>query len=41
MAFVGVLVTGCSVGLFQMASFRTDPFTSFVTGICNIFNMKF
>lgn len=41
MAFIGVLVTGCSVGLFQMASLGTDPFTSFVTGLCNIFNMKF
>ncbi len=41
MAFIGVLVTGCSVGLFQMASLGTDPFTSFVTGLCNVFNMKF
>lgn len=41
MALIGVLVTGCSVGLFQMASLGTDPFTSFVTGLCNIFNMKF
>ena len=41
MALIGVLVTGCSVGLFQMASLGTDPFTSFVTGICNLFNMKF
>lgn len=41
MAFIGVLLTGCSVGLFQMSSFGTDPFTSFVTGLCNIFNMKF
>lgn len=40
-AFIGVLVTGCSVGLFQMASLGTDPFTSFVTGLCNVFNMKF
>jgi uncharacterized membrane protein YczE len=41
MAFIGVLVTGCSVGLFQMASLGTDPFTSFVTGLCNLFNMRF
>lgn len=41
MAFIGVLVTGCSVGLFQMASLGTDPFTSFVTGLCNLLNMKF
>jgi uncharacterized membrane protein YczE len=41
MALIGVLVTGCSVGLVQMASLGTDPFTSFVTGLCNVFNMKF
>ena len=41
MALIGVLVTGCSVGLFQMASLGTDPFTSFVMGLCNLFNMKF
>lgn len=41
MAFVGVLVTGCSVGLFQISAFGTDPFTSFVTGLCNVFSIKF
>lgn len=40
-AFIGVFLTGISVGIFQNASLGTDPFTSFVTGLCNITNLSF
>lgn len=35
MAFIGVIVSGISVGLFRNARFGTDPFQVFVNGISN------
>ncbi|MGY5240454.1 YczE/YyaS/YitT family protein [Clostridium tertium] len=41
MCFIGVIITGISVGICQSASLGTDPFTSFITGLCNLFNISF
>ncbi|WP_300696917.1 hypothetical protein [uncultured Clostridium sp.] len=41
MAFIGVVITGISVGIFQAASLGTDPFTSFTTGLCNVTGLSF
>ncbi|MDD7268069.1 MAG: hypothetical protein SPL15_03625 [Lachnospiraceae bacterium] len=41
MAFWGVFLTGICIGLFQKASLGTDPFTSLVTGIANIFSSTY
>lgn len=38
---VGVFVTGISVGIFQAVELGTDPFTSFITGLCNITKIQF
>lgn len=35
MSFIGVVVSGISVGLFRNARFGTDPFQVFVNGISN------
>lgn len=35
MAFIGVLVSGLSVGLFRNSAFGTDPFQVFANGISN------
>lgn len=41
MAFIGVIITGISVGMFQEAALGTDPFTSFTTGLCNLTGLSF
>ena len=41
MALLGVIMTSISIAIFQRASLGTDPFTSFITGICNIFGISF
>lgn len=41
MAFIGVIITGMSVGIFQAAALGTDPFTSFTTGVCNLTSLSF
>lgn len=41
MAFIGVITTGISVGMFQAAALGTDPFTSFTTGLCNLTGLSF
>lgn len=41
MAFVGVILTGFCIGFFQKANLGTDPFTTFVTGIANIFHSTY
>ena len=35
MSFIGVIVSGISVGLFRNARFGTDPFQVFANGISN------
>lgn len=41
MALIGVIVTGISIGMFQAASLGTDPFSSFITGLCNVTGLSF
>ena len=41
MAFIGVIITGISVGMFQAAALGTDPFISFTTGLCNLTGLSF
>lgn len=41
MAFFGVIITGLCVGGLQKANLGTDPFTSFVTGIANLFKSRY
>ncbi len=41
MALTGVIITGVSVGIFQAASLGTDPFTSFIIGLCNLTGLSF
>lgn len=41
MSFCGVIVTGFCIGAFQKANLGTDPFTSFVTGIANLFHSTY
>ena len=41
MAFIGVVVTGISIGMFQSSALGTDPFTSFTTGLCNVTGLPF
>ena len=41
MAFIGVVVTGISIGMFQSSALGTDPFTSFTTGLCNVTGLSF
>jgi Predicted membrane protein len=41
MAFVGVCLSGFSVGLFKMSLFGTDPFQCFVNGLSNMIPISF
>ena len=41
MAFIGVCMSGFSVGLFKMSLFGTDPFQCLVSGIWNLIGMNF
>lgn len=41
MSFVGVIMTGVCVGVFQFTVLGTDPFTCFITAFANIFDTAF
>ncbi len=41
MAFVGVCISGFSVGLFRLSLFGTDPFQCFANGIANVVTENF
>ncbi len=41
MAFVGVCLSGFSVGLFKMSMFGTDPFQCFANGLWNVIHIDF
>ena len=41
MAFVGVVLTGIVVGIFQTAALGTDPLTCLVTALSNFFNSTY
>lgn len=40
-AFIGVALTGVSVGVIQKSNLGTDPFSSFIIGLSNLTNIRF